>query len=75
MNPNATPFQSAKTSDAIARNKTLQCAIEAPFAPILMLTDEQKKSMRFRQRICENMTLPEFQAASTAISVAEFVLE
>jgi hypothetical protein len=74
MNPNATPFQSAKPTSQ-SRNKVLQCAIEAPFAPILMLTDEEKQSMRFRSRIRENMSLPDFQAALTAISIAEFVLE
>ena len=77
MNPNASPFQPAKTKATLqAQHAILKRAIEAPLAPILMLTDDQLKRMQIPQRIFKNnLTFTDFQAVWTAISVAEFVLE
>jgi hypothetical protein len=76
MNPNAYPFQPAKTNDAKAQHTMLKRAIEAPLAPILMLTDDQLKRMQIPPRIFKNnLTFTDFQAVWTAISAAEFVLE
>ena len=76
MNPNATPFQSARRTEVQPPTSTRKLALTAPLAPILMLTDAQKQSMQIQPNIFENnLTLPDLQAVLTAISAAEFVLE
>jgi hypothetical protein len=77
MNPNATPFQPAANNEVQrSRASTRRLAMTAPLAPILMLTDAQQQSMQIQPHIFkDDLILPDLQAASTAISAAEFVLE
>ena len=81
MNPHATPFQPAFRPDRITvapppptSFRTL--SFLAPLAPIRMLSDAEKQSMQFQPHIHEGqIVLADLQAASVAISVADFVLE
>jgi len=80
MNPNATPFQPAARPVRIEVPKpypsTRRLALLAPLAPIRMLSGAEQQSMQFQPHIYEGqIVLADLQAASVAISVAEFVLE
>lgn len=81
MNPNATPFQPAARPDRIIEVPQppitiRRLALLAPLAPIRMLSGAEQQSMQFQPHIYEGqIVLADLQAASVAISVAEFVLE
>ena len=81
MNPNATPFQPAARPDHFIEvpqppTTIRRLALLAPLAPIRMLSGAEKQSMQFQPHIYEGqIVLADLQAASVAISVAEFVLE
>jgi hypothetical protein len=81
MNPNATPFQPAARPDRIivvppAPTSIRRLSFLAPLAPIRMLSGAEQQSMQFQPHIYEDqIVLADLQAASVAISVAEFVLE
>lgn len=84
MNPNAAPFQPAARPDRVivappnggSPPSTRRIALLAPLAPIRMLSGAEKQSMQVQPHIFKNnLIFPDLQAASTAISAAEFVLE
>jgi len=80
MNPHATPFQPAARPDRIEAPQpypsTRRIALLAPLAPIRMLSGAEKQNMQIQPHIFKNnMIFLDLQAASTAISAAEFVLE
>ena len=81
MNPNATPFQPAARPDRIIvvpkpPATIRRLALLAPLAPIRMLSGAEQQSMQFQPHIYEGqIVLADLQAASVAISAAEFVLE
>ena len=84
MNPNAAPFQPAARPDRVivappnggSPPSIRRLSFIAPLAPIRMLSGAEKQSMQVQPHIYEGqIVLADLQAASVAISVAEFVLE
>lgn len=80
MNPTATPFYPAgKTTYATVLGEqftyTQALAIYTPFAPIEMLTDDQKAEQQQVDDLSKKISTKELLALRTAMAAAEFVLE
>lgn len=73
MNPNATPFRTKTAAPEKKRLDMRTMAINAPFAPIEALTNEQKAQQQV-DSITKKITYQELLALSTSVAVAEFVL-
>jgi len=59
---------------SFVESQELNLAVKAPFAPIQMLTVEQKMQMK-QSLLIPRMTSDDMEAYYTSVRVAEFVLE
>ena len=80
MNPKATPFYMPRktTYETVLGKYSTRMqllAIYAPFAPIEMLTDDQKAQQQQVDDLNEKITKQELLALRTAMAAAEFVLD
>jgi hypothetical protein len=61
-------------SRPFVESRALNLAVKVPFAPIQMLTAEQKIEME-QQLLIPRMTMDDMEAYYTSVRAAEFVLE